>query len=99
MKPFKKKGQNDEKGPHPYDFSLKRDTRPMLKALAVKPIPAEEMAKGMARTHGPEKAKNIVEPLTVASFKDDKGVPTTPNYMASYWNKVFTILKSTKKTA
>ena len=92
-----KKGATDEKGPHPYDFSLKRDTK--LTKSDVRPLKATEMATGLVKKHGLEKAKLIVEPLTVTSFKDGNGNPVAPNESASYWTSVLQLLNKGTKNA
>lgn len=81
-----KKGKKSEEKTHPYDFTLKRSTKPQQSVE--KPIRPDIMASGMIRAHGFEKAKNLVEPMTVTSFKDAQGNPITVNTSANYWKTV-----------
>ena len=92
-----KKGATEEKGPHPYDFSLKRDTK--LTKSTAKPLKPQVMAEGMLKAHGLEKAKRIVEPLTVSSFKDGQGNPVTANESSNYWKSVLQLLNKGTKNA
>lgn len=91
-----KKGEN-EKGPNPYDFSLKKSTK--SETSTAKAIPAAEMATAMTRSHGLDKAKRIVEPMTISSFKDKDGNPVTTNEAAPYWKLVFSLLNKGTKNA
>lgn len=94
-----KKKSTEEKGPNPYDFSLKRQTRLDKAATNTKPARPELMAAGMLKAHGLEKAKRIVEPLTVSSFKDKDGNPVAVNESSSYWKHVLQYLNKGKKNA
>jgi len=94
---MKSKKDTEQKGPHPYDFSLKKDTKHTRSdAKALKP---SKMADGLLRSHGLEKAKRIVEPLTVSSFKDNTGTPVAPNESAAYWKNVLQLLTKGNKNA
>lgn len=89
----------EEKGPHPYDFGLKRQTRLDKEAANAKPIPANKMAAGMLKTHGLEGAKRIVTPLTTKSFKDKDGNPVVANPSSNYWTAVLQLLNKAVKSA
>lgn len=92
-----KKGAEESNQPHPYDFSLKRDTK--LTKSTAKPIRPDLMASGMIKAHGLEKAKQIVEPLTVKSFKDGQGNPVAVNEGSNYWLTVLQYLNKGLKNA
>lgn len=92
-----KKGSEESNQPHPYDFSLKKDTK-HTKSEA-KPLRADVMAAGMLKAHGLEKAKQIVTPLTAESFKDGQGVPVAPNESSTYWKTVLQYLNKGTKNA
>jgi hypothetical protein len=92
-----KKKSTEDKGPHPYDFSLKKDTKHTKSAA--KPLTVEAMAQGLVRRHSLEKAKLIVEPLTIAAFKDDKGNVVAINEASNYWKSVFQLLNKGAKNA
>lgn len=93
------KKKTEEKGPHPYDFSEKRQTRPEKAAENMKPIRPDLMAEGMTKAHGLEKAKRIVEPMTVSSYKDNNGNPVAVNESAPYWKAVLQHLNRGAKNA
>lgn len=92
-----KKKKEEANQPHPYDFSLKRDTK--LTKSTAKAIRPDLMASGLIRHHGLEKAKRIVEPLTVKSFKDGQGNPVTVNESSNYWTHVLQYLNKGLKNA
>lgn len=96
-----KKGKKteDSNAPHPYDFSLKRQTKLDREAANLKPIRPDLMAAGMLKAHGLEKAKRIVEPLTTKSFKDGQGNPVAVNGSANYWTTVLQHLNRGVKNA
>ena len=54
-----KKKSTEEKGPNPYDFSLKRQTRLDKAATNTKPARPELMAAGMLKAHGLEKLSEL----------------------------------------
>lgn len=95
----KKKKSEDSNAPHPYDFSLKRQTKLEKQAANMKPIRADLMAAGMIKAHGLEKAKRIVEPLTTKSFKDGQGNPVSVNESSNYWTTVLQYLNKGVKSA
>jgi hypothetical protein len=57
------------------------------------------MAQGMLKKHGYEGARRIIEPLTVASFKDKDGNPVLPNPHSNYWLNTLMSLKKAFKNA
>lgn len=91
------KKKTEENQPHPYDFSLKRQTK--LDKSTAKPIRPDLMAAGMLKAHGLEKAVRIVEPLTISSFKDGQGNPVAVNTSSNYWKTVLQYLNKGKKNA
>ena len=93
----KKSKKNEENTVHPYDFSLKRDTK--LTKSDAKPIRPDLMASGLIKAHGLEKSKQIVSPLTVESFKDGQGNPVAPNESSNYWKTVLQHLGRGTKNA
>lgn len=93
----KGKKSTEEKGPHLYDFSLKKETKHTRGD--VRPLKIEDMAAKLIRTHGLDKAKQIVEPLTISSFKDSQGNIVTVNESSNYWTLVFNILRKGVKNA
>lgn len=93
----KGKKSTEEKGPHPYDFTLKKDTKHTRSDA--KPLKPAEMATGLVKAHGIEKAKRIVEPMTISSFKDKAGNPVAVNESSTYWKSVFQILNKGVKNA
>ena len=95
----KKKKSEDSNAPHPYDFSLKRQTKLDKQAANTKPIRPDLMAAGMLKAHCLEKAKRIVEPLTAKSFKDGQGNPVATNESANYWTTVLQYLNKGVKNA
>jgi len=97
MKAKGKKGSTEDKGPHPYDFTLKKQTK--HDRSDAKPLKPDLMAAAMTKSHGLEKAKRIVEPLTVSSFKDNTGTPVAVNESSSYWKAVFQALNRGSKNA
>lgn len=96
MKKSKKSSQESNQ-PHPYDFSFKKDTK-HTKSTA-KAIRPDLMASGMIKAHGVEKAKRVVEPLTVKSFKDGQGNPVAVNETSNYWITVLQYLNKGLKNA